>query len=50
MDLFFSLIADQGEDEPMINTALPALSDTIHTLVRNQVEKREVSGNPDLVL
>ena len=34
----------------MINTALSAFSDALHMLLRNQVEKRAVLENLDLVL
>ena len=34
----------------MINTALSAFSDAVHILLRNQVEKRAVLENLDLVL
>jgi len=34
----------------MISTALSAFSDAIHMLLRNQVEKRAVLENLDLVL
>jgi len=34
----------------MINTALSAFSDAVHMLLRNQVEKRAVLENLDLVL
>jgi hypothetical protein len=50
LDLIFHLIANQDENELMISTALSAFSDAIHMLLRNQVEKRAVLENLDLVL
>ena len=50
LDLIFYLIANQDENELMISTALSAFSDAIHILLRNQVEKRAVLENLDLVL
>ena len=50
LDLTLYLIANQDENELMVNTTLSAFSDAMHTLVRNQVEKRAVLGNLDLVL
>ena len=50
LDLIFYLIANQDENELMINAALSAFSDAIHMLLRNQVEKRAVLENLDLVL
>ena len=50
LDLIFYLIANQDENELMINTALSAFSDAVHMLLRNQVEKRAVLENLDLVL
>ena len=50
LDLIFYLIANQDENELMINAALSAFSDAVHMLLRNQVEKRAVLENLDLVL
>ena len=50
LDLIFYLIANQDENELMISTALSAFSDAVHMLLRNQVEKRAVLENLDLVL
>ena len=50
LDLIFYLIANQDENELMISTALSAFSDAVHILLRNQVEKRAVLENLDLVL
>jgi len=50
LDLIFYLIANQDENELMINTALSAFSDAVQMLLRNQVEKRAVLENLDLVL
>ena len=50
LDLIFYLIANQDENELMINTALSAFSNAVHILLWNQVEKRAVLENPDLVL
>ena len=50
LDLIFYLIANQDENELMISTALSAFSDAVHMLLRNQVEKRVVLKNLDLVL
>ena len=45
LDLIFYLIANQDENELMINIALSAFSDAVHMLLRNQVEKRAVLEN-----
>ena len=50
LDLIFYLIANQDENELMVNAALSAFSDAVHMLLRNQVEKRAVLENLDLVL
>ena len=50
LDLIFYLIANQDENELMISAALSAFSDAVHMLLRNQVEKRAVLENLDLVL
>jgi len=50
LDLIFYLIANQDENELMISIALSAFSDAVHMLLRNQVEKRAVLENLDLVL
>ena len=50
LDLIFYLIANQDENELMVSAALSAFSDAVHMLLRNQVEKRAVLENLDLVL
>ncbi|CCL98481.1 uncharacterized protein FIBRA_00479 [Fibroporia radiculosa] len=50
LDLIFYLIADPVENELMVHSALTALYDAVHLLLRNQVEKRGVLENLDLVL
>ncbi|KZT05413.1 coatomer protein [Laetiporus sulphureus 93-53] len=50
LDLIFYLIGDPAENELMLYSALVAFSDAVHMLLRNQVEKRAVLENLDLVL
>ena len=50
LDLIFYIIGDPSENELMLNAALVAYSDAVHLLLRNQVEKRGVLENLDLVL
>ncbi|KAI8978301.1 coatomer protein [Trametes punicea] len=50
LDLIFYIIGDPSENELMLHSALIAFSDAVHMLLRNQVEKRGVLENLDLVL
>ena len=50
LDLIFYLIGDPSENELMLHSALVAFTDALHMLLRNQVEKRGVLENLDLVL
>ncbi|KAI0774831.1 coatomer protein [Trametes elegans] len=50
LDLIFYIIGDPTENELMLHAALIAFSDSVHMLLRNQVEKRGVLENLDLVL
>ncbi|KAI0731542.1 coatomer protein [Fomitopsis betulina] len=50
LDLIFYLISDPSENELMLHSALVAFTDAVHMLLRNQVEKRGVLENLDLVL
>ena len=50
LDLIFYIIGDPSENELMLHSALVAFSDAVHMLLRNQVEKRGVLENLDLVL
>ncbi|PIL33630.1 hypothetical protein GSI_04253 [Ganoderma sinense ZZ0214-1] len=50
LDLIFYIIGDPAENELMLHSALVAFSDAVHMLLRNQVEKRGVLENLDLVL
>ena len=50
LDLIFYIIGDPAENELMLHAALVAFSDAVHMLLRNQVEKRGVLENLDLVL
>lgn len=50
LDLIFYLIGPQSENELMLNAALSAYMDALSMLLRNQVEKRSVLENLDLVL
>ena len=50
LDLIFYLLGPPSENEIMLNTALLAFFDSITILLKNQVEKRSVLDNLDLVL
>ncbi|KAI0369057.1 coatomer protein [Pilatotrama ljubarskyi] len=50
LDLIFYIIGDPVENELMLHSALVAFTDAVHMLLRNQVEKRGVLENLDLVL
>ncbi|KAI0682597.1 coatomer protein [Earliella scabrosa] len=50
LDLIFYIIGDPAENELMLHAALVAFSDAVYMLLRNQVEKRGVLENLDLVL
>ncbi|KAJ8469988.1 hypothetical protein ONZ45_g9510 [Pleurotus djamor] len=50
LDLILYLIAGPQENELMISSALTALTDALQMLLRNQLEKRGVLENLDLVL
>lgn len=50
LDLIFYIVGGPSENEIMLHSALVALSDAVHLLLRNQVEKRVVLENLDLVL
>ncbi|RDX43421.1 coatomer protein [Polyporus arcularius HHB13444] len=50
LDLIFYIVGDPTENELMLNAALVAFSDAVMLLLRNQVEKRGVLENLDLVL
>ena len=50
LDLIFYLLGHSSENELMLHAALIAFSDAVHMLLRNQVEKRGVLENLDLVL
>ena len=50
LDLVFYLLGGAAENELMLSAALGAFSDAVHMLLRNQVEKRGVLENLDLVL
>ncbi|EGO00576.1 hypothetical protein SERLA73DRAFT_178413 [Serpula lacrymans var. lacrymans S7.3] len=50
LDLIFYIIGGSTENELMLYSALVAFSDAVHMLLRNQVEKRGVLENLDLVL
>ncbi|KAI0313426.1 coatomer protein [Amylostereum chailletii] len=50
LDLIFYLLGSPSENELMLHSALAAFSDAIHMLLRNQVEKRAVLENLDLVV
>jgi len=50
LDLIFYLIGDPAENELMLHAALMAFHDAVHLLLRNQVEKRGVLENLDMVL
>lgn len=50
LDLIFYIIGGATENEIMLYSALTAFSDAVHLLLRNQVEKRAVLENLDMVL
>lgn len=50
LDLIFYIIGNPDENELMLYAALNAFSDAVHLLLRNQVEKRALLENLDLVL
>src|SRR5271170_2646413 len=50
LDLILYFIAGQAENELMLSSALQALSDALTMLLRNQLEKRGVLENLDLVI
>lgn len=50
LDLIFYVIGGPTENEIMLYTVLTALFDAVSLLLRNQVEKRAVLENLDLVL
>jgi hypothetical protein len=50
LDLILYIIAGQTENELMLSSALHTLSDALTMLLRNQVEKRGVLENLDLVV
>lgn len=50
LDLIFYIIGGATENEIMLYSALTAFSDAVHLLLRNQVEKRAVLENLDMVI
>lgn len=50
LDLICYIIGDQSANELMLLSALVSFSDAAHMLLRNQLEKRSVLENLDLVL
>lgn len=50
LDLIFYIIGPATENELMLTAALNAFSDALSMLLRNQVEKRSVLENLDMVL
>jgi coatomer subunit zeta len=50
LDLIFYVIGPQSENELMLNAVLSAYMDALSMLLRNQVEKRSILENLDLVL
>jgi len=50
LDLIFYLLGGPADNELMLYSALNAWSDAVHVLLRNQVEKRAVLENLDLVV
>lgn len=50
LDLIFYIIGPATENELMLAAALSAFSDALSMLLRNQVEKRSVLENLDMVL
>ena len=50
LDLIIYIVAGPSENELMIYTALTSLTDALTMLLRNNLEKRAVLENLDLVL
>jgi len=50
LDIIFYVIGPTTENELMLHSALSAYSDALSMLLRNQVEKRAIMENLDLVL
>lgn len=50
LDLICYIIGDPSENELMLLSALTSFSDAANMLLRNQLEKRSVLENLDLVL
>ena len=50
LDLIFYILGPATENELMLNVALTAFYDAVSLLLRNQIEKRSVLENLDLVL
>ncbi|KAF8466520.1 coatomer protein [Gautieria morchelliformis] len=50
LDVIFYVVGPTSENELMLNAALVAFSDALSMLLRNQVEKRALLENLDLVL
>ena len=50
LDVIFYMIGGPSENELMLHSALTAYSDALHMLLRNQVEKRGLLENLDLVV
>lgn len=50
LDLIFYLIGPATENEIMLQATLQAFYDAVSMLLRNQVEKRSVLENLDMVL
>lgn len=50
LDVIFYIIGETNENELMLHSALIAFFDALSLLVRNQVEKRAVLENLDMVL
>ncbi|EIM83054.1 coatomer protein [Stereum hirsutum FP-91666 SS1] len=50
LDLIFYMIGGSSENELMLHSALVAFSEAAHMLLRNQVEKRAVLENLDLLV
>lgn len=50
LDVIFYIIGPTSENELMLYAALVAFSDALSMLLRNQVEKRALLENLDLVL
>lgn len=50
LDLIFYMIGGPSENELMLHSALVAFSEATHMLLRNQVEKRAVLENLDLIV